>query len=431
MTIEYKDETILLHGGQEADPTTGSRAVPIYQTTSYVFRDAEHAANLFGLKEPGNIYTRIMNPTVDVFEKRVAALEGGTAAVATASGSAAITYAVLNVAESGDEIVADSNLYGGTFNLFANTIKKFGITVKFVDARDPENFRKAVTPKTKAFFGEIIGNPSLQVFDVESVAKIANEVGVPLIIDNTFAPYSAKPIEWGAHVVVHSATKWIGGHGTSIGGIVVDGGNFDWTNERITSFNEPDPGYHGLKYADLGNVAFATKLRVQLLRDTGASLSPQNAFYFLLGLETLHLRIERHNENALKVAQYLKDHPSVEWVSYPGLADHPSYELAKKYLRHGAGSMIVFGIKGGREAGRRIINHVQLFSHVANVGDAKSLIIHPASTTHSQLSDEELALSGTTPELIRLSIGIEHIDDIIYDLEQAIAKAVETTAAVQ
>lgn len=431
MSKDYRDETILLHGGQEVDPTTGSRAVPIYQTTSYVFNSAEHAANLFGLKESGNIYTRIMNPTVDVFEKRVAALEGGTAAVATASGSAAITYAILNVAETGDEIVAASNLYGGTFNLFANTIKKFGITVKFVDASNPENFREAVTPRTRAFFGEIIGNPSLQVFDIEAVASIAKEVGVPLIIDNTFAPYSAKPIEWGANVIVHSATKWIGGHGNSIGGVVIDGGNFDYSNENLPSFNEPDPGYHGLKYADLGEVAFATKLRVQLLRDTGACLSPQNAYYFLLGLETLHLRIERHNENALKVANYLQEHPLVEWVSYPGLPEHPSYELAQKYLKHGAGSMIVFGIKGGRDAGREVINNVQLFSHVANVGDAKSLIIHPASTTHSQLSDEELALSGTTPELIRLSIGIEHVDDIINDLEQAIAKTVDSAVVVR
>lgn len=431
MSKDYRDETILLHGGQEVDPTTGSRAVPIYQTTSYVFNSAEHAANLFGLKETGNIYSRIMNPTVDVFEKRVAALEGGTAAVATASGSAAITYAILNVAETGDEIVAANNLYGGTFNLFANTIKKFGITVKFVDASNPENFREAVTPRTRAFFGEIIGNPSLQIFDIEAVGKIAKEVGVPLIIDNTFAPYSAKPIKWGANVVVHSATKWIGGHGNSIGGVVVDGGNFDYSNENLPSFNEPDPGYHGLKYADLGDVAFATKLRVQLLRDTGACLSPQNAYYFLLGLETLHLRIERHNENALKVANYLQEHPLVEWVSYPGLPDHPSYELAQKYLKYGAGSIIVFGIIGGRDAGREVINNVQLFSHVANVGDAKSLIIHPASTTHSQLSDEELVLSGTIPELIRLSIGIEHVDDIINDLEQAIAKAVDSAVVVK
>ncbi|WP_033828729.1 O-acetylhomoserine aminocarboxypropyltransferase/cysteine synthase family protein [Bacillus andreraoultii] len=431
MSKDYRDETILLHGGQEVDPTTGSRAVPIYQTTSYVFISAEHAANLFGLKETGNIYSRIMNPTVDVFEKRVAALEGGTAAVATASGSAAITYAILNVAETGDEIVAANNLYGGTFNLFANTIKKFGITVKFVDASNPENFREAVTPRTRAFFGEIIGNPSLQIFDIEAVGKIAKEVGVPLIIDNTFAPYSAKPIKWGANVVVHSATKWIGGHGNSIGGVVVDGGNFDYSIENLPSFNEPDPGYHGLKYADLGDVAFATKLRVQLLRDTGACLSPQNAYYFLLGLETLHLRIERHNENALKVANYLQEHPLVEWVSYPGLPDHPSYELAQKYLKYGAGSIIVFGIKGGRDAGREVINNVQLFSHVANVGDAKSLIIHPASTTHSQLSDEELVLSGTIPELIRLSIGIEHVDDIINDLEQAIAKAVDSAVVVK
>lgn len=425
MTNQYKDETILLHAGQEVDPTTGSRAVPIYQTTSYVFKDADHAANLFALKETGNIYTRIMNPTVDAFEKRVAALEGGVAAVATSSGQAAITYAILTVAESGDEIITATNLYGGTYTLFEHTLKRFGITVKFVDAEDPENFRKAVTPKTKAFFGEIIGNPSLQVFDVEAVAKVANEVGVPLIIDNTFAPYSAKPIQWGAHVVVHSATKLIGGHGTSIGGVVVDGGNFDWTSGRFDGFTKPDPSYHGLVYADLGEVAFGTKLRVQLLRDTGACLSPQNAFYFLLGLETLHVRFERHSENALKVAKYLKENPNVEWVNYPGLEDSPYYEATQKYLPKGAGSMIVFGVKGGRETGRQVLNNVNLFSHVANVGDAKSLIIHPASTTHSQLSEEELRLSGTPEELIRLSVGIESIDDIIADLEQAITKAVE------
>lgn len=419
----YKDETLLLHAGQEVDPTTGSRTVPIYQTTSYVFKDADHAANLFALKEPGNIYTRIMNPTVDAFEKRVAALEGGTAAVATSSGSAAITYAILNIAESGDEIVAASNLYGGTFNLFAHTLKKFGIEVKFVDAEDPENFRQAVTDKTRAFFGEIIGNPSLQVFDVEAVANVANEVGVPLIIDNTFAPYSTKPIKWGAHVVVHSATKLIGGHGNSIGGVVVDGGNFNWDNPKFKGFTEPDPSYNGLVFKDLGETAFATKLRVQLLRDTGACLAPQNAFYFLLGLETLHLRYERHSENALKVAQYLKENPNVEWVNYPGLEDSPYYELTKKYLPKGAGTIIVFGVKGGREVGREVVNNVKLFSHVANVGDAKSLIIHPASTTHSQLSDEELKLSGTPEELIRLSIGIENVEDIIADLDQAINHA--------
>lgn len=424
----FKDETILLHAGQEEVDPTGSRAVPIYQTTSYVFKDADHAANLFALKEPGNIYTRIMNPTVDAFEKRVAALEGGTAAVATASGSAAIFYSILNVAEAGDEVVAASNLYGGTFNLFAHTLKKFGIEVKFVNAEDPENFRKAVTDKTKAFYGEIIGNPSLQVLDVEAVAKIANEVGVPLIVDNTFAPYSAKPIQWGANVVVHSATKLIGGHGTSIGGVVVDGGNFNWDNEKFKGFTVPDPSYHGLAYKDLGETAFATKLRVQLLRDTGACLSPQNAFYFLLGLETLHLRYERHSENALKVANYLEENPNVVWVNYPGKEGNPSYELAQKYLPKGAGSMIVFGVKGGRAAGKEVVNNVKLFSHVANVGDAKSLIIHPASTTHSQLSDEELKLSGTPQELVRLSIGIENVDDIIADLEQAIEKAVKSTA---
>lgn len=431
MTNNIKDETILLHAGQEVDPTTGSRTVPIYQTTSYVFKDADHAANLFALKETGNIYTRIMNPTVDAFEKRVAALEGGVAAVATASGSAAITYAILNVAGVGDEVVAASNLYGGTYNLLANTIKKFGITVKFVDADDPENFRKAVTDKTRAFFGEIIGNPSLQVFDVEAVAKVANEVGVPLIIDNTFAPYSAKPIKWGAHVVVHSATKLIGGHGNSIGGVIVDGGNFDWTNPKFTEFNTPDPGYHGLKYADLGEAAFALKARVQLLRDTGACLAPQNAFYFLQGLETLHLRYERHSENALKVANYLKDNSNVEWVNYPGQEENPYYELAQKYLPKGAGSIVVFGVKGGREVGREVVNNVKLFSHVANVGDAKSLIIHPASTTHSQLSAEELKLTGTPEELVRLSVGIENVEDIIEDLDQAIKTAVEATSVVK
>ena len=431
MTNNIKDETILLHAGQEVDPTTGSRTVPIYQTTSYVFKDADHAANLFALKETGNIYTRIMNPTVDAFEKRVAALEGGVAAVATASGSAAITYAILNVAGVGDEVVAASNLYGGTYNLLANTIKKFGITVKFVDADDPENFRKAVTDKTRAFFGEIIGNPSLQVFDVEAVAKVANEVGVPLIIDNTFAPYSAKPIKWGADVVVHSATKLIGGHGNSIAGVIVDGGNFDWTNPKFTEFNTPDPGYHGLKYADLGEAAFALKARVQLLRDTGACLAPQNAFYFLQGLETLHLRYERHSENALKVANYLKDNSNVEWVNYPGQEENPYYELAQKYLPKGAGSIVVFGVKGGREVGREVVNNVKLFSHVANVGDAKSLIIHPASTTHSQLSAEELKLTGTPEELVRLSVGIENVEDIIEDLDQAIKKAVEATSVVK
>ncbi|MEN2767205.1 PLP-dependent aspartate aminotransferase family protein [Ornithinibacillus xuwenensis] len=426
MTNFYVDqpETILLHGGQVPDPTTGSRAVPIYQTTSYVFRDTEHAQNLFGLKEPGNIYSRIMNPTVDAFEQRVTLLEDGVAAVATSSGMAAITLAILNIAGVGDEIIADSNLYGGTYNLFAKTLPKYGINVLFVDGTKPEEIKDAISDKTKAVFGEIITNPSLNVFDVEQVASICHEAHVPLIIDNTFGtPLLSKPLTWGADVVVHSATKWIGGHGTSIGGIVVDGGRFDWNHERFPEFTEPDESYHGLRYADVGPAAYATKLRVQLLRDIGACLSPQNAFLLLQGLETLHLRIERHTENAKLVADYLQDHPAVEWVNYPGLESHPSHELAKKYLNGGFGSMITFGITGGREAGRKVIDSIKLWSHVANVGDAKSLIIHPASTTHQQLGSEDLKKSGVTEELIRLSVGIEAAADIIQDLEQAIVSA--------
>ncbi|WP_047980579.1 O-acetylhomoserine aminocarboxypropyltransferase/cysteine synthase family protein [Ornithinibacillus contaminans] len=421
-------ETTLLHGGQVPDPTTGSRAVPIYQTTSYVFRDSEHAQNLFGLKETGNIYTRIMNPTVDAFEQRVALLEDGVAAVATASGAAAITLAILNIAGAGDEIVADSNLYGGTYNLFAKTLPKYGIQVKFVDGTKPEEINQAITDKTKAVFGEIITNPSLNIFDVEQVATICHQKHVPLIIDNTFGtPYLSKPLTWGADIVVHSATKWIGGHGNSIGGIVVDGGRFNWNHERFPEFTEPDESYHGLRYVDVGPAAYATKLRVQLLRDIGASLSPQNAFLFLQGLETLHLRIERHNENANLLANYLNNHPAVEWVNYPGLPNHPSHELAKKYLKGSYGSIITFGITGGRETGRKVIDSVQLWSHVANVGDAKSLIIHPASTTHQQLNADDLKKSGVTEELIRLSVGIESIEDIIFDLGQAIAKATNTS----
>ena len=421
----YQPETLLLHGGQEPDPATGSRAVPIYQTTSYVFKNTEHAQNLFALAEQGNIYTRIMNPTVDVFEKRIALLEGGAAAVATASGAAAIAFSILNIAGAGDEIVASSELYGGTFNLFSTTLPRYGIQVKFVDPSDPENFREAITDKTKAVFAEIIGNPSLRVLDIEKVAAVAHDNGIPLIIDNTFAsPIACQPIKWGADIVVHSATKWIGGHGTSIGGVVVDGGTFDWNSERFPGFTEPDRSYHGLRYAtDVGNVGYAIKLRVQLLRDIGACLSPQNAFLFLQGLETLHLRIERHAENALTLAQHLQDHPAVEWVSYPGLEQHPSHEVAKKYFRKGFGSIVNFGIKGGRDAGRKVIDHVQLWSHVANVGDAKSLIIHPASTTHQQLSPEELKITGVTEELIRLSVGIESIQDIIHDLDHAIYAA--------
>jgi O-acetylhomoserine (thiol)-lyase len=417
-----RPETLLLHGGQQPDPVTGSRAVPIHKTTSYVFKDTDYAQGLFALQQEGFIYTRIGNPTVDVFEKRVALLEGGTAAVAVSSGAAANAFSILNLAEAGDEIVAASNLYGGTYNLLAVTLPKYGITTKFVDASDPENFRKAITPKTKALFSEIIGNPSLQVLDVEAVAAIAHENGIPLIVDNTFGtPYSVNPIKWGADVVVHSATKWIGGHGTTIGGVVVDGGKFDWNSEKFPGFSEPDASYHGLRYGvDVPQAAFATKLRVQLLRDFGPALSPDSAFLLLQGLETLHLRVPKHTENAQTVAEFLQNHPAVEWVNYPGLPSHPSYELAKKYFKDGAGSMVTFGIKGGRDTGRRIVDNVSLWSHVANVGDAKSLIIHPASTTHQQLSGEDLKQSGVTEELIRLSVGLEAAEDIIADLEQAI-----------
>lgn len=423
---KLQPETLLLHGGQEPDPVTGSRAVPIHRTTSFVFRDTEHAQNLFALKEAGNIYSRIMNPTVDVFEKRVALLEGGTAAVALSSGMAAIAFSILNIAGAGDEIVAASNLYGGTYNLFAVSLPRYGINVKFVDVKDPENFRAAITDKTKAIFAETIGNPGLHVLDIEAVANIAHENGLPLLIDNTFpSPYGSNPIEFGADVVIHSATKWIGGHGTSIGGVAVDAGKFDWTQGGFLGFTEPDETYHGIRYGiDAAGAAFATKLRVQALRDFGPCLSPDNAFAFLQGLETLHLRVEKHNANALKVADYLKQHPSVEWVTYTGLEDHPSADNAKKYLKNGFGSIIVFGIKGGREAGRKLIDNVNIWSHVANVGDAKSLIIHPASTTHQQLSAEGLEKAGVKEELIRLSVGLEALDDIIEDLAQAIDKAV-------
>lgn len=420
-----KDDTILIHGGQEPDPVTGSRAVPIHQTTSYVFRDTDHARNLFALAETGNIYTRIMNPTTDAFEQRVALLEDGAAAVAVSSGMAAITYAILNVANSGDEIVTDSNLYGGTYNLFVHTLPRLGINVKFVDGSNPENFRDAITDKTKAVFGETITNPSLNVFDIEKVAEIAHEHEIPLIIDNTFGPYFAKPIKWGADVVVHSATKWIGGHGTSIGGVIVDGGRFNWNNPKFPGFTEPDESYGGVTYADLGPIAFAIKVRVQLLRDTGASISPHNAFLLLQGLETLHLRIKRHNDNAIEVANYLKNHPAVEWVNFPGLADHPSHELAHKYFSSGYGSVITFGIKGGYEAGKNLIDGIDLWSHVANVGDAKSLIIHPASTTHQQLNAEDLAKSGVTEDLVRLAVGIEDLDDIIGTLDEGIGKVTD------
>ncbi|WP_421381398.1 O-acetylhomoserine aminocarboxypropyltransferase/cysteine synthase family protein [Bacillus salacetis] len=428
---QFDPETLLLHGGQEPDPVTGSRAVPIYQTTSYVFNDTEHAQNLFSLSEPGNIYTRIGNPTVDVFEKRIALLEKGVAAVAVSSGMAAISLAILNIAGAGDEIVASSKLYGGTYNLFAVTLPRYGIKVKFVDSTDPENIRKAITEKTKAVFAETIGNPSLNVLDIEKVADIAHSNGIPLIIDNTFpTPYGCQPIQYGADVVIHSATKWIGGHGTAIGGVIVDGGQFDWDSPKFKDFTDPDPSYNGLRYVDVGEAAYAVKLRVQLLRDLGACLSPHNAFLLLQGLETLHLRVPKHNSNALEIARYLENHPSVDWVSYPGLENHPANSLAEKYLSHGHGSIVNFGIKGGREAGRKLIDNITLWSHVANVGDAKSLIIHPASTTHQQLSSEDLITTGVTEELIRLSIGLESVKDLQADLDQAITKATAATASV-
>ncbi|OES43545.1 O-acetylhomoserine aminocarboxypropyltransferase/cysteine synthase family protein [Domibacillus iocasae] len=420
---QWQAETNLLHGGQQPDPFTGARAVPIYETTSYVFNDTDHARALFALEEAGNIYTRITNPTVDVFEKRIALLEGGAAAVALSSGMAAISFAIMNVAHAGDEIVAAANLYGGTYNLFANTLPKYGINVTFVDSADLENFRKAITPKTKAVFAEIIGNPSLSVLDIEAVSEIAHDNGIPLIIDNTFAsPYGSQPIKWGADIVVHSATKWISGHGTVIGGVVVDSGTFNWNTDKFPGFTTPDESYNGLKFADIEGPAFAIKLRVQLLRDFGPSISANSAFLLLQGLETLHLRIHRHHENTQKIIAFLNDHPGVEWVKHPSLPEHVSHELAKKYLNGTFGSIVVFGIKGGRDAGKKAIDSVELWSHVANVGDGKSLIIHPASTTHQQLSEEGLKESGVTEELIRLSVGLESPDDLIADLKQAIEK---------
>ncbi|MFF2090363.1 homocysteine synthase [Paenibacillus sp. NPDC058174] len=416
-------ETLSVHGGQEIDPTTFSRAVPIYQTTSYGFRDTDHAANLFSLQEFGNIYTRIMNPTTDVFEKRVALLEGAPAALAVGSGQAAITYSILNIAGAGDEIVSAASLYGGTYNLFSTTLAKLGIKVTFVDPSDPENFRAAITDKTKALYAETIGNPRGDILDVEAVAAIAHENGIPLIVDSTFSsPYLQRPIEQGADIVVHSATKFIGGHGTSIGGVIVDGGKFDWkASGKFPGLTEPDPSYHGVVYTDaVGPIAYIIKARVQLLRDMGAALSPFNSFLLLQGLETLHLRMERHSSNALAVAKYLETNEAVEWVSYPGLESHPSHELALKYLPNGQGAILTFGIKGGVEAGKKVINSVKLFSHLANVGDSKSLIIHPASTTHQQLSADEQISAGVTPGLIRLSIGTEGIGDILADLEQAL-----------
>lgn len=418
-------ETLALHAGQKVDPTTNARAVPIYQTSSYVFNDADHAARLFGLQEFGNIYTRLMNPTSDVFEQRVAALEEGVAALAVASGQSAITLAILTLAHAGDEIVSAISLYGGTYNLFHYTLPTLGVTVRFVDPADPENFRKAITPKTRLLYGESVGNPKLDTLDIEKIAAIAHENNIPLIIDNTTpSPYLVQPLKHGADIVVHSATKFIGGHGTSIGGVIVDGGAFNWGNGKFPQIAEPDPSYHGINFWEaLGNIAFIIKVRVQLLRDIGPALSPFNSFLFLQGLETLHLRMERHSTNALKVAQFLKNHPKVGWVNYPGLPDHPSYAVAKKYHTRGLfGALVGFGIKGGGIAeGKKFIDSLKLHSLLANIGDAKSLVIHPASTTHQQLTAEEQLATGVTPDFIRLSVGLENSDDIIADLDQALA----------
>jgi O-acetylhomoserine (thiol)-lyase len=422
---KYRFETLGIHGGLQPDPTTGARVVPIYQNNAYQFKSTEHAANLFGLTEPGYIYTRITNPTTAVLEERIALLEGGVGALAVSSGMAAISLAVLNIAEAGDEIVAASNLYGGTYNLFAVTLPKYGINVKFVDPTDPESFRTAITEKTKLVFAETIGNPSLKVLDIEKVADIAHSAGVPLIVDNTFAtPYLCRPIEFGADIVVHSATKWLLGNGSTTGGLIVDSGKFDWNSPKFPGLIEPDESYHGLVYTrDVGSAAYITKARVQLLRDFGPALSPLNSFQFILGIETLHVRMKEHVANAVKVVDYLVKHPAVSWVLYPGSETSPDKELVAKYLPKGAGSMIVFGIKGGREAGANLIDHIDLWAHVANVGDAKSLIIHPASTTHQQLDAEGLKAAGVGEDLIRLSVGIENIDDLLEDLEQAIQKA--------
>ena len=431
MSENYRFETLQIHAGQEPAPGTNARAVPIYQTTSYVFDDAEHGARLFALQEFGNIYTRIMNPTTDVFEKRIAALEGGVAALATASGQAAQFLAISTIAQAGDNIVSTSFLYGGTYNQFKVSLPRLGINVKFVEGDDPENFRQAIDEKTKALYVETIGNPQFNIPDFAALAHIAHENGIPLIVDNTFGAggYLARPIEHGADIVVESATKWIGGHGTSIGGVIVDSGKFDWGNGKFPLFTEPSPGYHGLNFQEVfgkdsqfGNIAFIIRARVEGLRDLGAALSPFNAFLLLQGLETLSLRVERHINNALELARWLEQQEQVAWVNYPGLPNHPYHERAKKYLRHGFGGVLNFGIKGGLEAGKAFISNVKLASHLANVGDAKTLVIHPASTTHQQLSDSEQISAGVTPDLVRVSVGIEHIDDIKEDFEQAFKK---------
>jgi O-acetylhomoserine (thiol)-lyase len=422
-----KVETLALHGGQEPDPATGSRAVPIYQTTSYQFKSTEHAANLFGLKEFGNIYTRLMNPTTDVLEKRMALLDAGAGALAVSSGQAAISLALLNIAQAGDEIISADNLYGGTYNLFHYTFSRLGVKVRFVKSNDLTEIKKAITPQTKAIYAESIGNPKLDVADLEGIAKVAHAQGIPFVLDNTVSPYLLRPVDFGVDIVVYSATKFIGGHGTSLGGVIVDSGKFDWTNGRFPLIAEADPSYHGINFVQalkaLGNVAYIVKARLTLLRDLGPAISPFNAFLLLQGLETLHLRMPRHSENALAVARFLEGHPRVAWVNYPGLDKSPQRPRAKKYLLKGAGAIVGFGIKGGLPAGKKFIDSLELISHLANVGDAKSLAIHPATTTHQQLSSEEQLATGVTPDFIRLSIGIEHIDDIIEDIGQALRKA--------
>ena len=420
----YRPETLALHAGYEPDPATGSRAVPIYQTTSYQFRDADHAAALFALKEFGNIYTRIMNPTSDAFEKRIAALEGGVAALAVASGQAAETLTLLTLMKAGDEFISASSLYGGTYNLFKVTFPRIGINSKFVEIGDLDAIKAAITDKTKAIYAESLGNPRLDVPDFEGIAKIAQEAGVPFVVDNTAAtPSLVNPIKYGANIVVHSATKYIGGHGTAIGGVIVDGGNFPWDNGRFSEFTEPNPGYHGMKlFENFGNLSFILKARVELLRDLGPALSPFNAHQFILGLETLRLRVQRHSENAMAAAKHLQNHPKVTWVSYPGIEGDKNHANAKKYFDGGFGGLVTFGVKGGYDAGRSLIDKVKMFSLLANIGDTRSLIIHPASTTHQQLTTEERASAGVNDELVRLSVGIEHIDDIIEDLDQALAQ---------
>ena len=423
--FDFGFNTQMLHAGQTPDPTTGSRAMPIYQTSSYVFEDTDHAAHLFALNKFGNIYSRISNPTTAAFEERVATLEGGVGALACASGQAAQLTAIATLLQAGDEMVSSNTLYGGTYNQFALTFKRFGIKVHFVDAADPENFRRAMTPKTKLFYGEIIGNPKADIFDVETVAGIAHENKIPLIIDNTFAtPYLCRPFEYGADIITHSATKFIGGHGTSIGGIIVDSGNFPWDNGTFEEMVEPSPGYHGMRYWEtFGNFTFILKARVEMMRDLGTCMSPFNAFLFLQGLETLSMRMDRHCTNARAVAEWLNEHDTVPWVNYPGLPSNPFYERSQKYLPKGPGAIFTFGVNGGREAGKRFIEALKLHSHLANVGDAKSLIIHPASTTHQQLTDQEQIEAGISPDMVRISVGLEDVEDILWDLDQALQKS--------